>query len=209
MASSDSLAKTTYTGIVFPTVKTESNRCQEYQRVTMKKILKYFPELKKMLEIMFEPVLLVTPGQWILNVIVQRIIGVNKNVPWMVQYTSRVQDPEKIQFGRRVWVSFAVSGGCYIQGANGISIGDDTIFGPGVKIISSNHDMNNLDRWIPTDPIYIGKHCWIGANAVILPGVSLGDRCVVGAGAVVTKSFPAGSVVGGVPARLLKCIETA
>lgn len=174
----------------------------------MKRIFRYFPRLKKRLEVIFAPVLLVTPGQWILNVVVQRMIGVNRDTPWMVHYTSRVQDPKTIQFGRRVWVSFAVSGGCYIQGANGITIGDDTIFAPGVKIISSNHDPDNLDRWIPTDPICIGKHCWIGTNAVILPGVTLGDHCIVGAGAVVTKSFPAGSVVGGVPARLLKRVET-
>jgi acetyltransferase-like isoleucine patch superfamily enzyme len=174
----------------------------------MKKYFRILTRPKKSLEKLLEPVLLVTPGQWILNVIVQRFIGVNRNVPWMVHYTSRVQDPKTIQFGKRVWVSFAVSGGCYVQGANGIILGDDTIFGPGVKIVSSNHDVTDLNRWIPTDPIRIGKHCWIGANAVILPAVSLGDRCVVGAGAVVTKSFPAGSVIGGVPARLLKQVES-
>lgn len=49
----------------------------------------------------------------------------------------------------------------------------------------------------------LGNRCWIGAKAVILKDVELGDSCVVGAGAVVTKSFPAGSVIVGVPARIL------
>jgi hypothetical protein len=174
----------------------------------MKKVSRIFTSWLIKIKEQIDAILLVTPGQWLLNIIVQRFFGVNRKVPWMVHYTSRVQDPKTIQFGRRVWVSFAVSGGCYVQGANGIFIGDDTIFGPGVKIISSNHNIADYDRWIPADPIRIGKHCWIGANAVILPGVYLGDGCVVGAGAVVTKSFPAGSVVGGVPARSLKEAET-
>jgi acetyltransferase-like isoleucine patch superfamily enzyme len=52
--------------------------------------------------------------------------------------------------------------------------------------------------------VKIGSHCWIGAKAIILKDVALGDYCIVAAGAVVTKSFPAGSVVAGVPAQLLR-----
>ncbi len=52
--------------------------------------------------------------------------------------------------------------------------------------------------------VTIGDGCWLGARATILKDVTLGDRCVVAAGAVVTRSFPAGSIIGGVPARLLK-----
>jgi maltose O-acetyltransferase len=64
-----------------------------------------------------------------------------------------------------------------------------------------------LDRHLPAEPIRIGKGCWIGANAVILPAVQLGDRVVVGAGAVVTKSFPADSVIVGNPARALEKVQ--
>jgi acetyltransferase-like isoleucine patch superfamily enzyme len=106
-----------------------------------------------------------------------------------------------MQLGARVHLSFAISGNCYIQGANGITFGDGTIFAPGVKIISANHDRSNLEQWVPEEPIKIGDECWIGANAVILPGVHLGNRTVVAAGAVVTKSFPDASVVAGVPAK--------
>lgn len=145
---------------------------------------------------------LLGPGLWLLNFVVQRIFGINGDSPWTVHYTSRVISPEQIRIGKDVWVSFAVSGNCYLQAGNGIIIGDETIFAPGVKIISANHDPRAQMRWIPSAPIEIGSECWIGANAVILPGVKLADGCVVGAGAVVTKSFPAHSTIVGVPAQL-------
>jgi acetyltransferase-like isoleucine patch superfamily enzyme len=140
-------------------------------------------------------------GLRLLNFIVQRIFRVNGNVPWMVNYTSKVTVPERIEFGDNVWICFATRGGCYIQGANGIKIGNNTRFAFGVKIISANHDPRDLNRWLETGPIEIGNSCWIGANAVILPGVKLGDRCVVGAGAVVTKSFAEGNIIAGVPGK--------
>ena len=97
-----------------------------------------------------------------------------------------------------------MSGGCYIQGGNGIYIGDDTIFAPGVKIISANHDPEDLTVWKSAPPMRIGKRCWIGANAVIMPGATLGNNVIVGAGAVVTKSVSDNAIVGGVPACSIK-----
>jgi acetyltransferase-like isoleucine patch superfamily enzyme len=137
-------------------------------------------------------------GLWVLNGFCQRILGINGEYRWMVHFSSRVVGD--VVIGKGVWVSFAVSGGCYIQGGNGVEIGDDTVFAPGVKIISANHDRRDMKEWIPAAPVRIGKRCWIGANAVILPGVVLGDDVTVGAGAVVTKSFPAKARVVGVPA---------
>jgi acetyltransferase-like isoleucine patch superfamily enzyme len=89
------------------------------------------------------------------------------------------------------------------RGGNGIEVGDDTIFAPGAKIISENHDPDDLGRWKPAQPVHIRKRCWIGANAVILPAVELGDDVVVGAGAVVTRSFAKGSILAGAPARTI------
>jgi acetyltransferase-like isoleucine patch superfamily enzyme len=148
----------------------------------------------------------IPPGLWLVNVFMQRVLRVNGQISWMVNFTSTVTG--NIHIGKNVWKSFALSGGCYVQGGNGIRIGDDTIFAPGVKIISSNHSFDDFNAWIEEDPIVIGRNCWIGANAVILPGVTLGDRVVVGAGAVVTKSFPERTIIAGVPARCIGTIST-
>ena len=145
----------------------------------------------------------VQPGLWLINKFYQSILDINNDIPWMVHFTSCVTG--NIAIGKGVWISFAVSGGCYIQGGNNIKIGDGTIFGPGVKIISANHNPDNLHLWIPAEQINIGKNCWIGANALILPGVKLGDNVTVGGGAVVTKSFPEGNcIIAGNPAILIK-----
>lgn len=138
---------------------------------------------------------------WIVNFLFQRVFRLNSDVPYSVHFTSRIGSAKKIEIGKNVWKSFALSGNCYIQGGNGIIIGDDSIFAPGVKIISANHDLLNLSRWVKAPPVRIGKRCWIGANAVILPSVELGDGVIVGAGAVVTRSFPSGATVVGNPAR--------
>jgi acetyltransferase-like isoleucine patch superfamily enzyme len=95
-----------------------------------------------------------------------------------------------------------------IDACGKIEIGSHNMFGPAVYITDSNHLMDPT-RWVTetgmdVGHVTIGNGCWFGTRAVILKGVELGDRCVIAAGAVVTKSFPAGSVIGGVPAVLLK-----
>jgi maltose O-acetyltransferase len=97
---------------------------------------------------------------------------------------------------------------CMIDACGYIQIGDRNMFGPGVYITDSNHAKPEagslIEGRMDVGRVAIGNDCWLGAKAVILKDVTLGDRCVVGAGAVVTKSFPAGSVIAGVPARLLR-----
>lgn len=83
-----------------------------------------------------------------------------------------------------------------------VHIGKDVAIGPGVKIITSKHNMQNIWTWDDREPVYIGNHCLLGANSVILPGVCLGPHTIVGAGAIVTKSFPKGyCVIMGNPAK--------
>lgn len=136
----------------------------------------------------------------------QRILRINSYVPWPVHHTSVVGDPKKIKHHRgRPYIGLSPC--CYIQTMNGIEIGKNTRIGPGVKIISANHNIYNFDIHDKEKPIKIGGNCWIGANAVILPGVELGYHTIVAAGAVVSKSFEEGDcIVGGVPAKLIKKI---
>ncbi|BFZ59102.1 translation initiation factor eIF3 subunit g [Saitoella coloradoensis] len=85
-----------------------------------------------------------------------------------------------------------------------VYIGDRTMFGPNVSVYTAGHPIEAGPRLAGTEwakPIRIGKECWIGGNAVITPGVTIGDRVVVAAGAVVTKDVPNDCVVGGVPAK--------
>jgi acetyltransferase-like isoleucine patch superfamily enzyme len=89
-----------------------------------------------------------------------------------------------------------------------VEIGDRNMFGPDVYITDSNHQLRGgfSPSELPMDrgTVVIGNRCWIGAKAVILKGVLLGDGCVVAAGAVVTRSVGPGAVVAGVPARPLQ-----
>lgn len=97
---------------------------------------------------------------------------------------------------------------CMVDACGEIVIGNHNMFGPGVYITDSNHVMDP-PRWITETAmekgtVVIGNGCWIGTRAIILKNVHLGDNCIVAAGAVVTTSFPSGSVVAGVPARLIR-----
>ena len=109
-----------------------------------------------------------------------------------------------VRLGHRVGINnFSI-----VNGTGGVDIGDDTLIGPGVRIISYQHQYaaGKTIRSQPSDKqaIRIGKDCWIGANAVILAGVVLGDGAIVAAGAVVTRDVPGNTVVAGVPASILK-----
>lgn len=111
---------------------------------------------------------------------------------------------KNITVGKHVFLNM----GCKFQDQGGIFIGDETLIGHNVVLATLNHAMQPEDRatMIPA-PIHIGKRVWIGSNATILPGVTIGDGAVVGAGAVVTKDVPESTVVGGVPARVLRKIS--
>lgn len=168
--------------------------------------LKYLVRPHVALQMLLEIWLGIPFSKWFVNFIFQRILRLNSDVPFQVNFTSTITAGKNIYVGRNVWKSFALSGGCYVQGGNGIYIGDDTIFAPGVKIISANHDPKKHMAWAEAPPVRIGCRCWFGANVVILPGVELGDDCIVGAGAVVTKSFPSSTIIIGNPAKAHKYI---
>jgi acetyltransferase-like isoleucine patch superfamily enzyme len=134
--------------------------------------------------------------------ILQKIIGFNRKVPWPVHPTSYISAPEKISYNDR---APGLSRYCHIDGRNGIIFGKNVWIGPQVKIISMNHDVNDYSQYVKEEPIEIGDNCWIGASAIILPGVKLGNHTIVAAGAVVSKSFPEGDqILAGVPAKIIK-----
>ena len=101
----------------------------------------------------------------------------------------------------------ALRGGCYIQGAGKLFIGDYVNITQNCIILSANHNIYNQDEHLKKETI-IGDQCWIGSNACIMAGVVLGPRTIVGAGSVVTKSFPEGyCVVAGNPAKIIKTLK--
>jgi carbonic anhydrase/acetyltransferase-like protein (isoleucine patch superfamily) len=149
-------------------------------------------------------VLGLSSGQIVTIFFFQKILGYNRHVPFPVHFTSHFTGVGDLDLEEDVSFTFAANGNMYVQKFNGIKIGKGTIIASGVKIVSANHDINNIDEHVHMPPIVIGRNCWIASNAVILAGVELGDNVVVGAGAVVNKSFPSNSVIAGVPAKLIK-----
>ena len=92
-----------------------------------------------------------------------------------------------------------------------VTIGSHVNLAQGITMTALNHNFEDTEKRIDeqgvsTTPVIIDDDVWIGANAVILPGVHIGNHCVVAAGAVVTKDVPPHSLVGGVPAKIMKQI---
>ena len=118
--------------------------------------------------------------------------------------------PFYTDFGKNITIGKNVffNTGCSFQDRGGITIGDGTMIGMNVTIATLNHGLPLETRNITyPSPVIIGENVWIGSNATILPGVTIGDNSVVAAGAVVTKDVPENTVVAGVPAKVIKKIN--
>lgn len=100
---------------------------------------------------------------------------------------------------------------CRIRGP--LTIGDNVMMGPDVVIITSNHQNSRIDIPMnqqgscPSQKVKIGDDVWIGTRAIILPGVTIGNGVIIAAGAVVSKNVPDHTIVGGVPAKIIKYRE--
>jgi acetyltransferase-like isoleucine patch superfamily enzyme len=125
----------------------------------------------------------------------------------------------KLSIGSRTFIG----GGTKLVSAKSITIGDDVLISWGVTIVDHNSHAiefskrkddvtkwaNGVKDWtnVKIEPVVIGNKCWIGFDVIILKGVQLGEGCIVGAGSVVTKSFPAWSIIGGNPAKLIRTLK--
>lgn len=109
---------------------------------------------------------------------------------------------EFIYAGENVFINY----GAVILDGGTVTIGANTLLAPGVHIYTARHPLDIADRreWEDSQPVVIGRDCWIGGRVTILPGVTIGDRSVIGAGSVVTKNIPSDSLAVGNPARVAK-----
>lgn len=111
-----------------------------------------------------------------------------------------------VHFGKNIYANFNLT--CVDD--THIYVGDYTMFGPNVTVATAGHPILPELRekgYQYNAPVRIGKNCWIGAGAIILPGVSIGDNVVIGAGSVVTKDLPSDVVAVGNPCRVLRKID--
>ena len=125
--------------------------------------------------------------------------------------TVRVFPPLYADFGKNIHLgeNVFINDCCHFQDHGGITLGDGCQIGHGVVFATLNHGLAPEDRQTTYPaPIVLGRNVWVGANATILQGVTIGDNAVVAAGAVVTKDVATNTVVGGVPARLIHVSET-
>ena len=113
---------------------------------------------------------------------------------------------KNVHFGKGVYANFNLT----LVDDTHIYVGDFTMFGPNVTVATAGHPILPELReqvYQYNFPVHIGRNCWIGAGAVIVPGVSIGDNTVIGAGSVVTKDIPSDVVAVGNPCRVLRPIS--
>lgn len=184
----------------------------------MKLLIKLFkPFLNLVLRIFFDQKYLnskyFTVGnvgyKWALQSIWSKnILRLSQPYPFPTAINCTISNPNNIFFDPNDLRNFQ-SNGTYFQNfkAN-IYLGTGTFIAQNVGFITANHNPANLQDHVEGKDIIIGNNCWIGMNAIILPGVELADNVIVGAGAIVTKSFLTSKVIiAGNPAKIIKSIE--
>jgi len=127
-----------------------------------------------------------------------------------IDESTTVLAPFHINLGifTRIGKNVFINHDCTFLDIGGITIEDDVLIGPKVSIITESHPLNPAERKaLLAKPIVIKRNAWIGAGAIILPGVTVGENSVVAAGATVAQDIPANSVVAGIPAKVIKNID--
>lgn len=144
--------------------------------------------------------------KWVTRgILFQKILGYNREVPWPVSEKNYVGNYKNIKFDTEDLHIFQVFGDYYQAWNEKIIIGKGCYIAPNVGIITSNHDLYDLNKRGKAKKVILGEECWVGMNTTILPGVELGKHVIVGAGSVVTKSFKEGNcIIAGNPATIIK-----
>jgi acetyltransferase-like isoleucine patch superfamily enzyme len=127
-----------------------------------------------------------------------------------IEESLAVFTPLYINYGRhtRIGKNVFINFDCVFLDLGGITIEDNVLIAPKVSLLSEGHSVSpqNRSSLVPGH-IHIKKNAWIGANATILAGVTVGENAIVAAGAVVSKDVPANTIVGGIPAKIIKEIN--
>lgn len=124
--------------------------------------------------------------------------------------STTVFPPFYTNFGKftRIGKNVFINHDCSFLDLGGITIEDEVMIGPQVKITSENHPLDpKIRRQLILGQVNIKRNAWIGAGATILPGVTVGENAIVAAGAVVNKDVPDNAIVGGIPAKVIKMID--
>lgn len=128
---------------------------------------------------------------------------------YTVPASLRVFPPFYTDFGKNITVgeNVFINACCHFQDHGGVTLGDGCQIGHNVVFATLNHGLSPEKRPITYPaPIVLEKNVWVGSNATILQGVTIGENAVVAAGAVVTRDVPANTIVGGVPAKFIRKI---
>ena len=134
------------------------------------------------------------------NILQQLLLNAHKRLyiepPFHCDYGYNIYSGENVYFNVN----------CVVLDSAKVEIGNNVLFGPNVHLYTATHPLDGIERRSVefSKPITIGNDCWIGGNAIILPGVKIGNGCTIGAGSVVTKDIPDNSLAVGNPARVIK-----
>lgn len=121
--------------------------------------------------------------------------------------STRIFTPFHTNFGKFITLgkNVFINHDCSFLDMGGITIEDEVLIGPKVSILTEEHPINpKRRRMLRVKPVIIKKNVWIGAAVTILPGVTIGENSIIASGAVVNKDVPANTIVGGIPARIIK-----
>tara|TARA_A100001011_G_scaffold303132_1_gene317031 strand:+ start:326 stop:916 length:591 start_codon:yes stop_codon:yes gene_type:complete len=123
----------------------------------------------------------------------QKVIGFNRDIPWPVDFRSKIIGGEKIKKG--IMCDPGDNPGIYINASGGLKLGDNVSIGHNTSITTTNHDIYDHRKTSDKKGVVIGSNVWVGSNCSIVAGVQIGDNVTIGAGCTIRKNIPSNSLV--------------